>query len=46
MDRFLMDNLNNKCPLTPHECAKKVVLDFRRPVALPQVFRTGKKIGP
>ena len=23
MDRFLMDNLNNKCPLTPHECAKK-----------------------
>ena len=35
MDRFLMDNLNNKCPLTPHECAKKVVLDFRRPIAPP-----------
>ena len=23
MDRFLMDNLNDKCPLTPHECVKK-----------------------
>ena len=28
MDRFLMDNLNNKCALTPCECTKKVVLDF------------------
>ena len=35
MDRFLMHNLNNKCPLTPHEWAKKVVLDFQRPVVPP-----------
>ena len=28
-----MDNLNNKCALTPHECVKKVVLDFQQPVA-------------
>ena len=35
MDSFLMDNLNNKCPLTPRECVKKVVLDFQWPVAPP-----------
>ena len=45
MDTFLIDNLINKCPLTPRECAKKVVLDLRRLVAPPYVFRTGKKIG-
>ena len=41
MDRFLMDNFNNKCALTPHECVKKVVLDFQQPLAPPYVFHTG-----
>ena len=44
MDRFLMDNLNNKWPLTPRKCVKKVVLDLRRPIAPPEVFSTGKKL--
>ena len=35
MDRFLMQYLNNKCALTLRESVKKVVLDFRRPVAPP-----------
>ena len=38
MDRFLMDNLNNECVLTPHECTKKVVLDFQWNVAPPKCF--------
>ena len=44
MDRFFMDNLNNKCPLTPRKCAKKVVIDFRRPVAHLKCFTLGKKL--
>ena len=35
MDRFLMQYINNKCALIIHESVKKVVLDFRRPVAPP-----------
>ena len=46
MDRFLMQYLNNKYALTLHQCVKKVVLDFRQPVAPPLVFRIGKQNGP
>ena len=46
MDRFLMQYINNKCALILHESVKKVVLDFRRPVAPPYVFWIGKQIGP
>ena len=31
---FFMQYLNNKYDLTLHECVKKVVLDFRRPIKL------------
>ena len=44
-DWFLMQYLNNKCALFLHESVKKVVLNFRQPVA-PQVFWIGKQIGP
>ena len=33
MDRFLMQYINNKCTLILCESVKKVVLDFRWPVA-------------
>ena len=46
MDRFLMQYINNKCTLILHESVKNVVLNFRRPVAPPQVFWIGKQIGP
>ena len=46
MDRFLMQYISNKFTLILHESVKKVVLDFRWPVAPPYVFRIGKQIGP
>ena len=46
MDRFLVQYLNNKGTLTLCEGVKKVVLDFRQPVAPPLVFWIGKQIGP
>ena len=46
MDRFLMQYINNKCALILHESVKKVVLNFRQPVAPPYVFWIGKQIGP
>ena len=33
MDRFLMQYICNKCALILHESVKKVVLDFRQPIA-------------
>ena len=44
MDIFLMQYLNNKCSLTLHESVKKVVLDFRQPVAPPKCFGLGNKL--
>ena len=44
MDRFLVQYLNNKCTLTLCESVKKVVLDFRRPVAPPKCFELGNKL--
>ena len=35
MDRFLMQYINNKRALIIRESVKKVVLNFRRPVAPP-----------
>ena len=35
MDRFLMQYINKKYALIIRESVKKVVLDFRRPVAPP-----------
>ena len=35
MDWFLMQYINNKCALILRESVKKVVLDFRRPIAPP-----------
>ena len=35
MNRFLMQYISNKCALILHESVKKVVLNFRRPAALP-----------
>ena len=46
MDRFLMQYINNKCALILRESVKKVVLNFRRPVAPRYVFWIGKQIGP
>ena len=46
MDRFLMQYISNKCALILCESVKKVVLDFRQPVAPPLVFWIGKQNGP
>ena len=44
MDRFLMQYLNNKCTLILRESVKKVVLNFRWPVAPPKCFGLGNKL--
>ena len=44
MDRFLVQHLNYKCTLTLCESVKKVVLDFRQPVAPPKCFGFGNKL--
>ena len=44
MDKFLMEYINNKCALILRESVKKVVLNFRRPVAPPKCFGLGNKL--
>ena len=44
MDTFLMQYISNKCALILHESVKKVVLDFRRPIAPLKCFGLGKKL--
>ena len=39
-----MQYLNNKYALTLRQCVKKVVLDFRQPIAPPKCFRLGNKL--
>ena len=44
MDRFLIEYMSNKCTLILHESVKKVVLNFRQPVAPPKCFGLGNKL--
>ena len=44
MDRFLMQYISKKCTLILYESVKKVVLDFRQPVAPPKCFGLGNKL--
>ena len=44
MDRFLMQYINNKCALIIRESVKKVVLNFRRPIAPLKCFGLGNKL--
>ena len=44
MARFLMQYISNKYALILRESVKKVVLDFRRPIAAPKCFGLGNKL--